>query len=143
MILRYSRPKNVPYIEFDDGNKLIFSTLTEHPAKGFNWLSFSGKIMSEHKIGKGKRKKVISSAESTNFITDLKFKKIPKKVKDTTLTPIVLKFLKRAFYELTEDDYFPRKNLKKLHEMIDDKFNHIDRDEVDDDPDLDDEDVVR
>ncbi len=143
MILRYSQPKNVPYIEFDDGNMLIFSTLTEHPEKGFNWMAFSGKIVSEHKLGKGKRKKIISSAESTNFITSTKFEEIPKKVKETTLTPIVLKFLKRTFYELSDGDgYFPRKNLKKLYDMIDDKFNHIDRDVINDDPDLDEEDIV-
>jgi len=148
MILKYSTPNSVPYIEFDDQNKLIFSTLTEHPIKGFKWLAYSGKIVSEHRIGKGKRKKILVSEESTNFITDLKLTKIPKKVKDTTLTPKTLKFLKKVFKELTmeNDNYFPKKNLTKLQEMIDNEFNYVYVDDItdtmDDDPDLDDEDCV-
>jgi hypothetical protein len=142
MILRYSTPKNIPYIEFDDGSKLIFSTPTEHPTKGFKWFGFSGQILSEHKIGKGKRKKVMTSATSTNFITNIKFMWIPKKVKDSTLTPITLNFLKRSFHQIGDGEYFPREGLAKLEKLIDDNFNHVDRDLIDDDPDLDDEDCV-
>ena len=142
MILKYSTPKGVPYIEFDDGSRLIFSTPTEHSTKGFKWFGFSGKIVSEHSIGKGKRKKIFTSAESTNFITNIKFTEIPKKVKDTTLSPIILKFLKRSFHELGDGEYFPRESLTKLEVLIDDNFNHVDRDLINDDPDLDDEDCV-
>ena len=147
MILKHSKPNGVPYLEFEDGSKLVFSTLTEHKTKGFNWLAFSGKVISEFKMaGKGKKKKAkyFSTKENINFMTNMRFTEIPANVKKMggPLSPVTLAFLKKAFKKLAPDGYFPRENLVVLESMIDDSFNHIDLDELDDDPDLVDEDVV-
>ena len=151
MKLKYSVPKKIPYIEFNDGNKLIFGTLVENE-KGFNTFVFSGKAITEYKLGskskKSKKKEQIYQiSDSINFITDMKFTSIPKEVKGSkgSLSPIVLKFLKKALKELVIEDHFPRKNLDKLAEMIDNRFNSevfTEDDSLDDDPELDEEDIA-
>ena len=147
MILKYSKPKGVPYIEFEDGCKLIFCTPLEDKQRGFKWLSFSGKIESEFKIGgKGKKKgKSFISTEHVGFMTDMKLTEIPQDVKgkDGPLSLVTLAQLKKIFKELAPDGYFPRENLEILADKLDNKFNHVDLDELMDDPDLIDEDVVR
>ena len=148
MILKYSIPNGTPYLEFEDNSRLVFSSLTEDKNKGFKWISFSGKVVQKFKMGgKGKKKnttKTITTSNPITFTTNMKLTEIPKDVKGKAgaLSPVTLTFLKKAFNKLAPDGYFPRENLVVLEDMIDHRYNHIDLDALDDDPDLGDEDTV-
>ena len=52
MILKYSEGSNSPFIQIDENNKLIFSTLTEDKRKGFRWFAFNGITRQKVKYGK-------------------------------------------------------------------------------------------
>ena len=140
MILKYSDPKNVPYIEFEDGSKFIFSTLLEDRLKGFNYLSFSGKNTTSVCVsGKNARnKRYYDTSENINFVTDMSLSSIDKRVKGKNgpLTPITLGLLKKLFDRLVSDDgYMSRKSINKL-EKIFNELNNIKEDTWDDDPDV-------
>lgn len=83
MKLEYS-VKGLPYISFDDDNKLIFSKSTKHQL-GYKYLVFSGKTTTTVEVsagrgGKGKKKKV-SVDNDTSFGTDMLLSKIPTNCK--------------------------------------------------------------
>ena len=137
MRLKYSSPKNVPYIEFDDGNKLIFTTILEHKDKGFHSMTFSGKSVSSICVS-GKRAKVrryIDTSEIITFATDMKFSNLDKRIKgkNETLSPITLGFLKKVFNKLAPEGWMSRDSLWKLEKVFD-KLNNVEEDMVDDDP---------
>jgi len=145
MILKYSDPRNVPFIEFEDGSMLIFSTLLEDKVKGFNYLSFSGRNTSSVCIsGKGARnKKYLDTSENISFVTDMSLGNIDKRAKGKAgpLTPITLGLLKKLFERLvSEDGYMSRKSLIKL-EKIFNELNNIKEDSWDDDPDVEDDEL--
>ena len=128
MILRYSNPKKIPYIDLGDGHKLIFSTAGRKSRKGYKYLSYSGRSTNTIPIsgGKAKRKRTVDITENITFSTDMMFTKLPKEVKSIgKLTPITLGYLKKLFKELTVGDYFPTDNLSKLSES----FSILDKEE--------------
>jgi len=131
MYLKYSKT-NTPFIEFDNGAKLIFSTITKDKEKGYKFLVFSHTETSAVCVSssRAKKKRYASVVENISFPTTMKFKKIPNDAKKV-LTPITLSYLKKTFGKLTVDDYFPEKNLDKLDEVL----SFVDKtDEIDDDP---------
>jgi len=78
MYLKYSKTK-MPFIEFDNGAKLMFSTLTKDIDKGYKWLVFShtetnNVCLSAAKV---KNKRYAKVAERIGFVTNMNFKKIP------------------------------------------------------------------
>lgn len=131
MYLKYTKT-NTPFIEFDNGAKLIFSSITKNVDKGYKYLIFSHTetnaiCLSASKV---KKKRYANVIEKIGFSTTMKFTKIPNNAKKI-LTPITLNYLKKTFNDLTIDGYFPEKNLEKL----DDILNYVDdTDEIDDDP---------
>jgi hypothetical protein len=138
MQLKYSDPRNVPFIEFEDGSKLIFSTLLEHRIKGFHYMSFSGRNTTSVCVsGKGARKKkYYDTSEDVSFVTDMSLTSIDKRVrgKKGPLTPITLGLLRKLFKRLvSEDGYMSRKSLNKL-EKIFNELNNVKEDTWDDDP---------
>lgn len=130
MYLKYTKT-NTPFIEFDNGAKIIFSSLTKDIEKGYKYLCFShietnSICLSAAKV---KKKRYASVVERINFSTTMKFTKIPNAAKKV-LTPITLNYLKKTFESLTLDGYFPEKNLKELDKIL----NYVDdTDEIDDD----------
>ena len=130
MNLKYTKSKT-PYIEFDNGANLIFSSMTKDVNKGYKYLVFSHTetnaiCLSAAKV---KKKRYATVVEKIGFSTTMKFKKIPNAAKKV-LTPITLNYLKKTFEKLTINGYFPEKNLKELDEIL----NFVDKtDEVDDD----------
>jgi len=136
MRLKYSTPKNVPYIEFDDGNKLIFTTILEDKDKGFHSMTFSGKSISSICVS-GKRAKVrryIDTSEVITFATDMKFNNLDKRIKgkNETLSPVTLGFLKKVFNKLAPGGWMSREALWKLEKVFD-KMNNVEEDMVDED----------
>jgi hypothetical protein len=135
MDLKYSKPSNVPYIEFDNVNKFIFSTMNEHPVKGFKYLCFSGILGTVISIGKKKKKqKKITITDRINFTTDLDLSGIPTNAK-SLLTPITINYIKNSLKKVRNNDYVSREGLKKLGVLLN-RTNGIEQDEWDDDPDI-------
>ena len=137
MELKFSEPKGVPYIEFDEVNKLIFATALEHKTKGFNYVCFSGIVGTKIMLGKrgAKRKtkqKSITIEDRINFATDVYLSSIPKEAM-TILTPITLNFLKKCFDDYRVGDYIPRSSLQDLADCLD-ATNGIDEDTWEEDP---------
>ena len=117
MYLKYSKTKT-PYIEFDNGAKLIFSSITkdEH---GYKYLVFSHTETNDICLSaaKVKKKRYATISEKINFTTTMKFTKIPNNAKKV-LTSITLNYLKKTFEGLIVNDYFPEKNLKELDKIL-------------------------
>ena len=138
MELKYSTPKGVPYIEFDDVNKFIFPTLIEHPVKGFNAICFSGMVgttisLSKKSVKKANRK-TMTITDRINFTTDIDLSAIPKDA-NSILTPITISFLKSCFDNVRDGEYISRKALIELGKMLE-KTNGYDEDEWEEDPDI-------
>jgi len=130
MYLKYTKSKT-PFIEFDNGAKLIFSSLTKNQ-HGYKYLVFSHTETNSICLSgaKVKKKRYASVVEKIGFSTTMKFTKIPNDGKKI-LTPITLNYLKKTFEGLTVGDYFPEKNLQKLDKIL----SFVDNtDEIDDDP---------
>lgn len=131
MNLKYTKT-NTPYIEFDNGAKLIFSSMTKDANKGYKYLVFSHTetnaiCLSAAKV---KKKRYATVVEKIGFTTTMKFKKIPNAAKKV-LTPITLNYLRKTFEGLTLDGYFSEKNL----DLLSKELNYVDKtDEIDDDP---------
>lgn len=152
MILKYSDPKRVPYIEFEDGSNIGFPLFMEHPKLGFKWLVFSGRS-TETLCASGKntkKKKYIDITENISFTTDLTLPNadIDKRVKTKKgpLSPVVLSYLRKTFAELAPNGYLSRESLVKLESEInktyDSEYDNMNEDPTitdDDGDDLDDE----
>jgi hypothetical protein len=135
MILKYSKPKGIPYIELDEHNRLIFSVSTEAP-QGFRYLCFNGCAVSTININgsKAKNRKMVDISSVVNFTTTMNFTKVPKLAKRTALTPLVLGYLKKTFKDLIDDEgHFPRECLPTLGKILE-RVSGKDEDEWDDDP---------
>lgn len=138
--------KGHPYIEMKNGNKFIFSTITEDNAKGFKWLVFSGGYstsipLSGSKKKNGKEPKVAKMFTPVSFVTDMKLTGIPKSAK-RSLSGSSVTSMKRILNDFVEDGYFCRENLPKLEKLLNGDI-FIPEDYVEEDPmgyDLDDED---
>lgn len=112
MELKFSK-NNVPFIEFDEENFLIFSVLLEK-SEGFKYLSYSGKIETSARIRKANKIQTIYNTERVGFSTDLKFSKIPRDISKVHLTVDVCRYLRKIFKRHNVDGYIPRTNLKAL-----------------------------
>ena len=135
MILKYSEGSNSPFIQIDENNKLIFSTLTEDKRKGFRWFAFNGITRQKVKYGKTGRFTMVTNHESC--MPTVLLEKLPKRVKakDGPLSPIVLKKLKSIMRDLCVDGWFPRENLENLGRALSgDEQIFEAEDFVDDDP---------
>lgn len=117
MYLKYSK-KQTPFIEFDNGAMLIFSSLTRNE-HGYKYLVFSHTETNAICLSgaKVKKKKYATISEKVSFVTNMKFTKIPNNAKKV-LTPITLNYLKKTFEGLILDEYFPEKNLKELDKIL-------------------------
>jgi len=137
MQLKYSIPNKVPFIEFEDGSRLVFSTLLENKEKGFNYMTFSGRSMSSVCIsGKGARKKKFyDTSEVISFATDMNLNNLDKRIKTKAgpLSPITLGILKKLFGELAPRGWMSRKSLVKLDKVLT-MLNNDEEDKCDDDP---------
>jgi hypothetical protein len=139
MELKFSSPKNVPYIEFDEVNKLIFASALEHKTKGFNYVCFSGivgtKISLSKRNTKSKKKpKTLEIRDRINFISDVHLSSIPKEAM-SVLTPVTLNFLRKCFNDYSEGDYIARDKLQSIADCLE-RTNGIDEDTWDEDPDI-------
>lgn len=131
MKLMYS-PKGIPFIEFENGSMLIFSSTLEK-SQGFKWLVFSG--ISEKSINTKKRGgKKVKMSKKVNFATTTDLTGIPKDARKAGLTGITLSFLKKSLKAVRDDDgYIPRENLDTLLAILE-KTETNDEDRMDDDP---------
>jgi hypothetical protein len=110
MELKYSIT-GVPYINFDNENKLIFSKSTKGPL-GYKYLVFSGKTTTTVELSGGrgvKGKKKVSVDQNTNFNTDMLLSKIPTSCKGNKhLSKINMGILRSMIGKyLINDMYFP------------------------------------
>lgn len=135
MILKYSE-NSIPFIEFENGDRLAFSSLTKND-KGYKNLCFSGKTDAMSvSAGSKKPKKILNTFKiPISFITNMSFTKIPKLASKTSLTPMTRGFLKKMFSTMLDDEgYFPHMKLISLGERlqmldIDDEIDDIKEDE--------------
>jgi hypothetical protein len=143
MIFKYSTPKGVPYIEFEDGSSLAFPLFMEDKEKGWQWVTFSGKSTESICVsGKGsKKKKYLDIPENITFTTDLSLSSIDKRVKGKCgpLSPITLGVLKKIFEELAPDGWMSRDAIAKLENKLN-VFSDREEDEWNEDPTIGDED---
>jgi hypothetical protein len=137
MKLLYSK-SNVPYIETENGDKIIFSTTTESE-KGFKWVAISGFSTTTLPLSAGGRgkKKTFTIKEPVTFIVDVGLHQLTKKAAKEMSTPYTtINSLKRIMGPLvTSNGYFPRTNLDKLEKALL-TINDIvdDEDYLDEDP---------
>lgn len=134
MKLMKSIPSGIPYIEFDSENRLIFSKATE-TREGFKHLSFRGKdtVTLSLSGARAKKKKTVSVTDVVTFSTNMKLEEIPREGKKI-LSPMMVKYLKKIFEDLAPNGIFPRENLDKLANVLDEKFGENKEDYIDDDP---------
>lgn len=134
MKLMKSIPNGIPYIEFDPENRLIFSTVTE-TKDGFRYLSFRGKNTATLSLSgaRAKKKRTFDITDIVTFSTNMKFEEIPKDGRKV-LTSTTLNYLRKLFKDLAPNGIFPRENLDKLANILDDKFKEDKEDYIDDDP---------
>lgn len=113
MELKFSK-NNIPYIEFDEENFLIFSTLLEKQ-QGFNYLSYSGMVETSARVKKAGKIQTIYNIERMGFSTDLNLSKIPREIsKHTHLKPDMCKYLRKIFKRHIVNEFIPRSNLDAL-----------------------------
>jgi hypothetical protein len=143
MILKYSDPKGVPYIELEGNSRLSFPLLMENKLKGWQWITFSGRSTESVCIsGKGaKNKRYLDTTENISFITDMSLSEVDKRVKGKNgpLSPATLGFLKKEFSKLAPDGWMSRDSLSKL-EVVINGLTESDVDRMNDDPTIIDED---
>lgn len=146
MKLKYSDPKRVPYIEFEDGSNLGFPLFMEDRLKGFKWMVFSGRTTESLCVsGKTvKNKKYVDIVEDIRFTTDLTLPNavIDKRVKSLKgpLSPATLSFLRKTFEKLAPEGYLSRQSLSLLKDELE-RIDGKEEDNWNDDPTItDDED---
>jgi hypothetical protein len=134
MYLKVS-PKNVPYIEFNDKNFLIFSVMSEDPERGFKKLVFNGHITKHIKSPaskkKGAKQQYIRINDRTDFITDTKLTKIPREVstKHPHLSKVTINLLKKLFKKYTDSKgYIARSKLSDLSKDLLDIVEEVESD---------------
>lgn len=122
MKILYSEPNKVPYIEFEDGSKLIFSTLTEDKEKGFHDLSFNGKVINQYKFKEqGRQPYRVDVAEHISFMTNLRLTEIPRKVqgKYGPLRTENAKLLRKLFKKYSIDgEWITREGIKNISKKL-------------------------
>lgn len=135
MKLCYTK-NNMPYISFENGNKLIFSGTLEREKLGFKYLVFSGLTSSSVTISaaKAKKKSVKEVIQKVNFTTGTDFKGIPKIATKAGFSKTIRSFLSKTFKSLVDEKgYFPRENLETLEEIFK-KANGSEEDTWNNDP---------
>lgn len=131
MKLKFSET-NIPFIELENGSKIIFSRNTE-TEKGFKFLVFSGIGRKSTKTRKKKGKTMVT-AQPVSFVTTMALTGIPKEAKAAGLNPITISFLRKSLKSLCDDEgYFPRESLESL-ELLLEKVENSEEDKVDNDP---------
>ena len=139
MKLLYS-VNEVPYIQFENGARLIFSKSTESD-RGFKYLAFSGVDITSIVVSGAKAKKVrrfrssshVSSVLDTNLKSPGK-SSVPKALRNIGFTKLVESYLRKMFEPLIDEDgYFPRENLPTLQGILDRDYEN-DEDTWDNDP---------
>ena len=139
MKLFYSKNK-VPYIQFENGAKLIFSTSTEDE-RGFKYLAFNARDLRSTVVSaaKAKRKKVFKTSSHVGAILNTNFKcpdknSVPKDLRTVGFTKIVESYLRKTFRLLIDEDgYFPRENMPTLQGILENAYGNKE-DMMDDDP---------
>jgi len=122
MILKFSRVKKIPYVEYDKDNRMIFTT-TVTDEHGFKYLSFKVNttatvMVSGGKKGKGKRKPTEVS-EEFNFMTGVDMNGIPRDAKKSEfLSPGNLKYLKGILIRYTVNDVIPFASVKSIGDEL-------------------------
>lgn len=139
MKLKYS-VTGVPFIEFDDDNKLVFSPSTASQ-KGYKWLMFSGMSTTSETLsggkGKTKKKQVIKITHPVSTMINMDFNNISKSNRSLNvyLSKKNLDGLKRLFEPFIKNGVFSFENVKKLEELINNEKDIICEDDyLEDDP---------
>ncbi|HRS26614.1 MAG TPA: hypothetical protein P5140_08760 [Methanofastidiosum sp.] len=118
MELKFS-DRGRPYIEFDDGDMMIFAEETSTPTH-YKYFIYSGVVTTTVALsGNGKKKgdkKIATVSNNMSFIIPCNFKGIPRDVKKVladdieTLSDYVTPFL--------ENGMFPKKKINELQKVI-------------------------
>ncbi len=117
--------KGTPYIDMGDSGILAFSKTSAHGERGYRWLSYNkhyDEMIVIKKTVKGQPVRDIYEVpahESCAFTFKMKrdYKGLWG-VPRNTIPPRLVKFFIKTFDSLTEDDYFPFKNIKRLEKII-------------------------
>jgi hypothetical protein len=139
MKLLYSKNKT-PYIQFENGAKLIFSVSTEND-KGFKYLAFNALDSRSVVVSgaKAKNKKIYKSNNFIGAMLNTNFKSpdnntVPRSLRSVGFTKIVESYLRKTFKLLIDDDgYFPRGNIPTLQGILENAYTNKE-DMMDDDP---------
>ncbi|MCK9267226.1 MAG: hypothetical protein M0P14_00760 [Alkaliphilus sp.] len=120
--------KGTPYIEVDENTKMIFSSTTADPIKGYKFMVISSvKTTSVNTSGaKAKKKRIVTISEDNNFtVRLLDFKRsdsggFPKGV----ISSISLNVIKKAIQENLDDDGYLRYDLiPVVNDILVETFN--------------------
>ena len=138
MKLLYSKNK-VPYIQFENGARLIFSAITESD-RGFKYLAFTARDVRSVVVSgaKAKKKRVFKTNNLIGSVLDTNFKSpdknsVPKKLRKVGFTKIVESYLRKTFKLLIDEDgYFPRENIPTLQGILENTYGNKE-DMIDDD----------
>ena len=101
----------IPFIDFGNENRLIFSNTTKHPDKGYKYMVFAGSDISNVTVSgsRAKKKKVFKEHIPISFTIDMDFKRdgkkgIPIKAK-RIFSKITISWLKKKFSRYIVDGY--------------------------------------
>jgi hypothetical protein len=138
MKLKYSKTQ-VPYIELDKSNKIVFSPTTANK-DGYKWVMFSGVTTTTETIssGKGKKKtkKKVNVTQPISVLIDMEFSKVPSGVKNTSnyLTKRYLNSIKKMFDPYVVNGVFLYENIGKFANHINKENDVNQEDLLEDDP---------
>ncbi len=119
MILKFST-KNIPYIEFDEDNRLIFAESTS-TKEGYRWFVFSGvstmSFAASGGKGKGKVKKTMT--EPVSVILKIDLTGVPRDLKGcASLSSSNLNGLRKIIKPYIKNGILLRKNINELKKDI-------------------------
>ena len=126
--LQYSE-KDVPFINLEDYGRLIFSSITSHPEKGYRFLCYNRSYMERIRIKKKTNgesvEKIIKTETRNSCVFDMNLERKvgqqgqTKGITKGTIPPRLGDWLRKTLKKyLTEDKYFPYSNITPFKKYL-------------------------
>lgn len=121
MELKFSKIKNIPYLEFENG-KIIFSDSTKISGK-YKYLVWNITFKFNKDLKKGSKRIKISNTIDENFITDIDMSGIPKEAKKhPLLSKVNIREMKKIFKRNSENGLISNEQVVRIGKELENYF---------------------
>jgi len=128
IVLQYSE-NNVPFIDLEDYGRLIFSSITSHPTKGYRFLCYNRSYMERIRVKKKSNgetvEKFIKAEGRNSCVFDMSLERKvgqqgqTKGVTKGTIPPRLADWLRKTLKKyVTEDKYFPYSKINSFKKYL-------------------------